>query len=398
MSGTPAKEAAREKFAPDNPLGHGAGNQVPVFQPHIGVDTLKAVVDAFSIGWLGMGSLTKEFEEAVSRYLGLTDRRVVATNTGTSALQLALLVAGIGPGDEVIVPSFNFVADQQAITAVGAMPVFCDIREDNLGIDCAKAEPLISPKTRAIMPLHYAGIPCDLDGVYALADRRGLRVVEDATHAFGSALGGKRIGSFGDLACFSFDPVKVVTSIDGGAVVVRDEKDVERLHHLRLLGIDKDTIERYKNKRAWEYDVVSQGFRYHLSNINASIGLSQLRRADEFISNRQSYCRLYNRLLGSVRGVIVPKTDFNSISSFIYTIRVSNGARTFVMDHLRKNGIDCGIHFMPVHRYTFYKQCRAGDLSVTNRVGEEVMTLPLHSFMRQELVERIASKVIEALG
>lgn len=398
MSESNAKGSTPENLAGQALSGAAGCGRIPVFQPHIGVDTLKAVVDAFSLGWLGMGSITREFEEAVGCFLGLKDRHVVATNTGTSALQLALAVGGIGPGDEVIVPSFNFVADQQAITALGAEPVFCDIRDDNLGIDCAKAEPLISPKTRAIMPLHYSGIPCDLEGVYSLASRHGLRVIEDATHAFGTAVGGKRIGSFGDLACFSFDPVKVVTSIDGGAVVVQDAKDVERLHHMRLLGIDRDTIERYKNKRAWEYDVVGQGFRYHLSNINASIGLSQLRRADEFISNRQSHCRAYNGYLAKTRGVITPRTDFTDISPFIYYIRVLNGARASVMEHLRTNGIDCGIHFKPVHRYTFYKHCRKGDLSVTERVAGEVMTLPLHSLMGQEVVARIASKVIEALG
>jgi dTDP-4-amino-4,6-dideoxygalactose transaminase len=382
-------------YNPDNPLGHASAAEIPVFQPHIGIDTLQAVTDAFRLGWLGMGSYTREFEEEVGRFLGLSERYVVATNTGTSALQLALLIAGVGRGDEVIVPSFNFVADHQAIVAVGAEPVFCDIREDTLGIDVEKAESLVGGKTKAILPLHYAGISADLDGIYALAERHGLRVIEDATHAFGTRHKGRAIGSFGDLACFSFDPVKVVTCIDGGAVVAGRPDDLERLHRLRLLGIDKDTVERYKNRRAWEYDVLGQGFRFHLSNINAGIGLSQLRRVNEFVANRRSSCRLYNRLLEGLSGVRLPCTDFTDVSPFIYYLRILRGRRESLIAHLRQKGIATGIHWIPVHKHTFFKDCRRGDLSMTERVGEEILTLPLHSFMATEVVERIANAIRE---
>ncbi|HXP92094.1 MAG TPA: aminotransferase class I/II-fold pyridoxal phosphate-dependent enzyme, partial [Candidatus Binatia bacterium] len=170
--------------------------KIPVFVPYIGVDTLKHLTDALDVGWLGMGATTKEFEERIGGFLG-TQRYVVATNTGTSALHIAVMAAGIGPGDEVITPSFNYVADHQAINMAGASVVMCDIRDDNLGIDCEKAERLIGERTKAIMPLHFAGIPCDQDGVYALARKYGLRVIEDSTHAFGSSIDGRRIGSYG---------------------------------------------------------------------------------------------------------------------------------------------------------------------------------------------------------
>ena len=176
---------------------------------------------------------------------------MVATNTGTSAFHIALIAAGVGPGDEVITPSFNYVADHQAIHATGATPVMCDIEDGSLGIDCAVAETLIGERTKAIIPLHFAGIPCDQKAVYALAARHGLRVVEDACHGFGTTIGSKKIGSYGDIACFSFDPVKIITSIDGGCVVTGSASEVETLRHLRLLGVDKDTTERYKNRRAW---------------------------------------------------------------------------------------------------------------------------------------------------
>ena len=366
---------------------------VPVFVPYIGVDTIKAVVDALNVGWLGMGATTQAFEEGIGRFLGLDGRHVLATNTGTSALHIALLVAGVGPGDEVITPSFNFVSDHQAIVAAGAAPVLCDVDDASLGLDVDKAAALVGPKTKAIVPLHFAGIPADLKALYRLAERTGIRIVEDATHAFGSRVDGRRIGSFGDVTCFSFDPVKVITSIDGGAVVVNDTRELERLRHYRLLGIDRDTIERYKNSRAWEYDVVSQGFRYHLTNINASVGLSHRARAEEFITSRRRACQLYNRLLHGVRGVRCPQTDFENVSPFIYFVRVEQGRREALINDLKARGIATGIHFMGAHAFTFLKDCRRGDLSVTERVAQEIVTLPLHTFMPAETVERVAGAI-----
>jgi dTDP-4-amino-4,6-dideoxygalactose transaminase len=245
------------------------------------------------------------------------------------------------------------------------------------------------------MPLHFAGIPCDIEGVYALAHRYGLRVIEDATHAFGTLHAGRRIGSGGDITCFSFDPVKVVTCIDGGAVVTSNASEAERVRQMRQLGSDRDTVPLYRNPRAWDYDVVSVGFRYHLSDIHAGIGLSQLRRVDEFVANRQAYCRLYNELLRDVDGIVTPPFDEVEAAPFIYYIRVLDDRRDAMMARLRREGIATGIHFAPVHTKTFYRGCRAGNLEVTERVGAQVMTLPLHSFMREDVVRRIATTVAD---
>ncbi len=368
--------------------------KIPVFQPHIHVDTVKHVTDALDVGWLGMGASTLEFEQRIADFLGLDGKRfVVATNTGTSALHIALIAAGIGPGDEVITPSFNYVADHQAIRMAGAEVVMCDIRDDNLGLDCDKAERLVTSRTRAIIPLHFAGLPCDQEGVYRLAQQHGLRVIEDAMHAFGTAIGGRKIGSYGDIACFSFDPVKIVTSVDGGCVVVNSEEEMQRLQRLRLLGVDKDTTERYKNRRAWDYDVVSEGFRYHLTNIMASVGISQIKRVGEFIESRQRVCRAYSRAFSPISGLIVPQTDFAAISPFIYSLRVKGGRRSALIEHLRSRDIEIGIHFIPVHKHAFFAGARRGDMSVTERVVEEVLTLPLHSNMKPEFVERVIDGV-----
>jgi len=367
--------------------------RVPVFVPFIDSDTKKHLENALDVGWLGMGSFTKEFEEKISEYLGLNERYVVATNTGTSALHIALLAANIGPGDEVITPSFNYVADHQAILMTGADVVMCDIRDDNLGIDCEKAEQLITDKTKAIIPLHFAGIPCDQKEVYKLAKKYDLRVIEDAMHAFGTVIDGKKIGSYGDITCFSFDPVKVITSIDGGCVIVNSKEEQEKLHYLRFLGVDKDTAERYKNKRAWDYDVVSDGFRYHLTNIMASVGISQIKRVDEFIISRQKVCQRYNESFKNILGLKIHQSDFRGVSPFIYSIRVLNGKRELLIEHLRELEIDVGVHFIPVHKHSHFAKCKRGDMTITEKVVSEVLTLPLHSNMKEEFVKRVIDGV-----
>lgn len=370
---------------------------IPVFKPHIGIETAKAAVDALDLGWLGMGSYVGEFERALGSYLGLTQRRVVAVNTGTSALHLAMLVAGVGSGDEVITPSFNNIGDLQAIRATGAQPVFCDIEDDGLGIDVEKAEALVSPRTKAVIGMDYAGIPCQLDELHAMAARHQLRVIHDAAHSIGSRHEGKLIGSSGDIVIFSFDAVKTLTCIDGGAVVVNSEREVEMLHRLRFLGTDQSPQRLYTNNRAWTYDVQGPGFRYHLANLHASIGLSQLARLDEFISTRQHACRLYSELLGGVNGLGLPATDFDGVAPFIYYVRVVGGGRDALKQALRERGVDTGIHWIPGHHFSYFKDCRRGDLTVTERVGSEILTLPLHSFMSEETVERVATAISASL-
>lgn len=372
--------------------------RIPVFAPYIGADTIQHLTATLDVGWLGMGATTKEFEDRIAAFLGLNERHVVATNTGTAALHIALIAAGVKPGDEVITPSFNYVADQQAIRMAGAEVVMCDIRDDNLGIDCAKAEPLITKKTRAIIPLHFAGVPCDQDGVYRLAEKHNLRVIEDATHAFGTTIDGRKIGSYGDITCFSFDPVKILTSIDGGCVIVNSSKESADLQRLRLLGVDKDTSERYKNRRAWDYDVVSDGFRYHLNNIMASIGVSQIKRVEEFITSRRKVCRAYNDAFRGIASLKVPPTDFSNVSPFIYSLRVGDGKREALIAHLHNLAVDVGIHFIPVHKHTQFAQCRRNDMTVTDQVAGEVLTLPLHSNMKPEFVERVIKGVTGFFG
>lgn len=363
--------------------------KIPVFSPDLGIDTIRHLSETLEIGWLGMGEKTKEFEEYISKFLELNGRFVIATNTATSALHLALRAINVGEGDEVITPSFNCVADQQAIRMAGAEPVMCDILEDNLGIDCKKAEELISEKTKAIVPLHYSGIPCNQKEVYELAQKYNLRVIEDCCHAFGTSMDGKKLGSYGDMAFFSFDAVKTLTSIDGGCLIVNDEEEFEKIQHMRLLGMDKDTLERYKNKRSWNYDVITEGYRYHLNNVMASVGISQIKRIDKIIDSRRRVCKYYNDAFKNLKKIDIPKTDFENISSFNYYIRVHNNRREELIEYLKTLGIDTGIHWTPVHKFTYFSKSKRGDLTVTEKIANEILTLPLHSNMKQDYVERI---------
>ncbi len=368
---------------------------LPVFRPYLGPEVQQAAAGALDAGWLGMGGETARFEDELSAYLGLEDRPLVAMSSCTAALHTAFVLAGVGPGDEVICPSFTYVAGHQAVSATGASVVFCDIEEETLGVDVDAIRGLVSDRTRAVLVLHYAGLAAAaLDDVLALAAERELRVVEDAAHAFGSDYRGRTIGAFGDLTCFSFGPVKVITSLEGGAIVTGNPADVRTLHELRLLGVTKDTAERYENRRTWEYDVRRQGFRYHLGSIPAAIGRSQLALADVFIRNRQSYCRAYNEAFADLDDVITPTTDFEGVSPFIYYLRTPDGeARSALMRHLDERGIASGIHFIGAHEFSYYRDSRRGPLDVTERVADQIITLPLHPFMEDETIQRVVDGV-----
>jgi dTDP-4-amino-4,6-dideoxygalactose transaminase len=220
-------------------------------------------------------------------------------------------------------------------------------------------------------------------------------VVEDAAHAIGTRHSGRMVGATGDLVCFSFGPVKTMTTLEGGAVITPRPEELEVLHQLRMLGVDRETEARYKNKRAWEYDVLRQGFRYHLGAIPSSIGLAQLSLLEEFVRNRQRYCRGYNQRLAGIPEVTTPASDYTDIGPFIYFIRVPDEVRQELIEFLKTRGVPTGIHFLGAHDFTFYRDARRGDLSVTDRVVREELTLPLWSYMDDEVLDRVAGAIRE---
>jgi dTDP-4-amino-4,6-dideoxygalactose transaminase len=369
--------------------------EIPVFQPYLGPEVYAAAQAALDGGWLAIGKLTYAFEEELARYLRLeeTKRELVTASSGTAALHLACELAGVGPGDEVVCPAFTYVACHQAITATGAEVVFCDVEEESLGIDPESARSVIGERTKAIMAVHYAGIPCRIDEIHALAQEFGLRVIEDAAHAFGSRSHGRLLGTFGDLVCFSFGPVKILTSLEGGAVTTSNPEDVKHVREMRLLGVDTDRALR-TNNRMWEYDVVRQGWRYHMSSMQASVGLAQLALVDGFIARRQDYCRYYSERFAAIPEVITPATDFDDLGLFIYFIRVPDAdTRRDLIAHMNARGVQIGIHFQGAHTFSYYRDCRSSDLAVTEKLADQQLTLPLHSNMSEDTLERVVDAV-----
>ncbi len=367
--------------------------RIPVFKPLLEAEELAAAEQALRLGWLGMGKYVGDFEAAMLALLEAPDRRAVAVSTGHAAIHLALLTMGVGPGDEVITPAFNNIADFQAILATGARPVFCDIDPGSLCIDLADAERLVGPRTKALIAMDYDCVLCDHDGVAALAARHGLRVLHDAAHALGSRHRGRMVGSFSDVTMFSFDPVKTITSIDGGMLIVRTEEEVRRLHEMRLIGMGQPASVMYQNQRAWTYDVRELGFRYHMANLHAALGLAQLAKLPVIAETRRRTCRRYNAELGGLPEVTVPRTDFEGITPFLYYIRVPGGRREALREHLAKRGVDTGIHWQPGHWFALFRDCRRSDLAVTEQVGREVLSLPLHSKMSEEAQQRVIDGV-----
>lgn len=366
---------------------------VPMFKPLIEADEYEAAKQCLELGWLGMGSYVAAFEDEVKKVIRADDRFVAAVSTGTAGLHLALLVAGVGPGDEVIVSAFNCSADYQAITWVGAEIVFCDCVDKTLELDLLKAEQLVSGKTKAIIVMDYDCIISDHDAIQLFAQRHKLRVIHDAAHSFGSSYKGRMVGSFSDICVFSHDPVKTVTCLDGGTIVVRTAEELKMVHEMRLLGMQQPAEVMYQNRRAWTFDVERVGFRYHMINMHAAIGLSQLRKIDRIASSRRLASQRYNELLDDLPMVRTPPTDFKEVNPFLYYIRVPEGHRDTLRAFMKEHGVDTGIHWQPGHWFTLWKNCRAGILDVTDRVGREILSLPLHSGMALETVETVSEQV-----
>ena len=366
---------------------------IPVFKPLIEKEEIDASRESLELGWLGMGSYVSAFEEKVKEIIGAEDRYVAAVSTGTAGLHIALLVAGVGPGDEVIVSSFNCSADFQAIGWVNAEMVFCDCDDVTLEIDLTRAEELITPKTKAMIVMDYDCILCDHDAIAAFAKKHNIRIIHDAAHSFGSSYKGKMVGSFSDICVFSHDPVKTVTCLDGGTVVVKTAEELKYVHELRLLGMQQPASVMYQNQRAWTFDVERVGFRYHMLNMHAAIGLAQLGKLDVISETRRAASRHYNALLKDLPQVRVPQTDFEGVNPFLYYIRVPEEHRDNLRAELKANGVDTGIHWQPGHLFSLWKDCKAGDLSVTNKVGKEILSLPLHSKIPLSVVQEVADQV-----
>lgn len=351
-----------------------------------------AVCNVLSNEFLGMGDDVLKFEESLRGYLG---RKVVCVANGTVALQLALQGLGIGNGDEVLVQSLTYVASFQAIRATGALPIACDVDPTTLTLDCEDLKKRVTAKTRAIMPVHYSGGVGNLDAIYDFAKRHNLRVVEDSAHAFGSVYRNTRVGGFGDVACFSFDGIKNITSGEGGCIVADDEVVISRVQDARLLGVENDSQKRYAGYRSWDFDVKAQGWRYHMSNLMAAIGLEQLSQIEIFSMRRRKLAKLYDKLLEGQHKIHRIPHDYAEIVPHIYVIRIEGLRRR---EQLRKRlleiNIQTGVHYKPNHTLSYFKNTFQRDLPVTAAIYPELLTLPLHPDLTEVEVEYVCTQLV----
>ncbi len=370
---------------------------IRVSQPVTGQAELDAISGAMEEAYFGHGAKVVEFEQAIKSFLGDSSYHVACVNSGTAALHLALDAVGIGPGDEVLLPSITFVASFQAVLAVGATPVACDVQEKDLLLDLEDAARRVTPQSKAIMPVHYVGNPGELEDIYAFARQHGLKVVEDAAHAFGGTYQGRKIGVTGETACFSFDSLKNITCGEGGAVVCRDPEVAGQVRLKRALGMERGSTPPGGVPGASPYDVVSMGWRYHMSNLNACIGLAQLAKAPEFIARRQEIARRYDESLAGLAGLATLEVDYQRVVPYIYTIRVLGGRRAGLAEYLRAHDVETGIFYPPIHLFSHF-QVEGLNLPVSERVGAEMLTIPMHCGLSDDQVARIVDLIRDFKG
>ena len=347
---------------------------IPTYRPYLGQKEIDAIKKVFDSRWLGMGPLTEELEKKLAEFLQA--KNVMMVNSGTAALHLALSSLDLAPGDEVIVPSLTFVASVQAIILSGAKPVFAEVSADTLTIDLNDVKKRITDRTRVIMPVHFGGSVCEMDQLIDLAGPKNLMVVEDAAHAFGSMYKGRMVGSIGNITCFSFDPIKNITCGDGGAVVTNNDEIAEKVRLKRYLGITRSSWQRASCSNNWEYEVVTKGYRYHMNDLHAAIGLAQLEQFHTFKTRKLAVARRYDEAFESVKGMKLIRRNLNEIFPFGYFIRVLNDRRDDLISHLKQNDIETRVQFIPNHLHPVFFN-KDVHLSVTEHIFKEILTLPL---------------------
>ncbi|KKT54054.1 MAG: UDP-4-amino-4,6-dideoxy-N-acetyl-beta-L-altrosamine transaminase [Candidatus Jacksonbacteria bacterium RIFOXYB2_FULL_44_15] len=367
--------------------------------PSIGLEEIKAVNKVLKSGWLTMGPETKLFEQQFARYTGA--KSAIVVNSCTGALHLSLLALGIGRGDEVITSVYTFAATINVIIQVGAKPVLVDIDKKTYNIDPSKIEAVITRKTRAIIPVHFAGQPCDQKKIAKIAKKNKLYIVEDAAHALGSEYQGKRIGTFGDTTCFSFYATKNITTGDGGAITTNNEKLADKIKTLRLHGFDKDAWKRYSDKGNWYYEIKDCGWKYNLTDLQSAIGICQLKKLDKLNAIRKKYALLYYHGLASIKGIELPFIDPNvKLNYHLYPILLTTYNRNKFITGMAQQGIGCSVHFIPAYLHPYYQKTlmiKAKSYPNAQWVYEREVSLPLYPKMKTEDVNYVIRTIKKVL-
>ncbi len=366
---------------------------VPFHRPCLGPEEEAEVIDTLRSGWLTTGPKTKRFEKEFAAYTGA--KHAIAVNSCTAALHTSLVALGIGPGDEVITTPITFASTANVIEHVGAKPVFVDVEPDTLNLNPALLEQAITTKTKAIIPVHFAGHPCDMDAIQTIATAHGLHVIEDAAHAIESVYQGKKIGSISRTTCFSFYATKNMTTGEGGMITTQDNELAERLRVLSLHGISTDAWKRYGPQGYKHWDILEPGFKYNMFDIQAAIGLHQLRKIDNFHALRQRWVHRYDEAFADLAELIRLRRRTNITCAFhLYAVRFDTESlslsRDQIIQKLQERGIGIGVHFRAVHLHPFYRikygYC-PGTFPVAEYAGDRLISLPLFPTLTEEQID-----------
>ena len=370
---------------------------IPFSRPWIDETEIEAVSQVLESKWISTGARVREFERAFAEFLGV--KHAIAVSSCTAALHLSLVVAGIGVDDEVITTPYTFTATAEAIRYVGAKPVFVDINSETLNIDITKIESAITARTKAVMPVHIAGLPCDMEVLQEICHRHNLVLIDDAAHAIPTEYKGQYIGNIGDLSAFSFYANKNMTTGEGGMITTNDGTHAETLRTMRLHGIDKDAWARQSKRSIWRYDITSEGYKYNMTDIQAAMGLCQLMKLNKQHERRRKFAEIYNTELqkfGQIHTPFVPE-NANEHAWHLYIIKLQSGNRDDFVESLREENIECSVHYIPLHLFEFYQKrygYNVGDFPKAETVFEQVVSLPLHP----GLTETDVSIVIDTIG
>lgn len=373
--------------------------KVQLFNLNFDEREVAAVADVVSSGWLTMGDKTKEFEAQFSSFLGCGTKATAVSN-GTAALHLALLALGVGLGDEVIIPSLTFVADINTVMLVGATPVLADCTSfDNWNIDPADIERKITAKTKAVMIVHYAGYPCDMEAISSLCTRNGLRLIEDCAHAPGATFKGRCEGTFGDVNCFSFFTNKNLSVGEGGMVTTLSAEIDQEVKYLRSHGMTTLTLDRHKG-RAISYDVVRPGLNYRIDEMRAALGLVQLEKLENANRQRQSIVERYIHSFSNIEGLVIPFINVrDAVPAYhIFPVLLPSGYdRIKVIEALKAEGVQSSIHYPAFQEFTAYKDMALGQTTIANEISRRELTLPLYPAMTDEEVEIVIAAFRKAI-